>query len=100
MPTSETRRWLAAQGREDEFVAAGGRSRRDLRRASSRSTWLTLQPLVALPPSPGNVVPVAEVAGTAVVQVCVGSSVNSSYEDLAIVAAVLREPHACAPGVG
>ena len=49
-----------------------------------------LEPLVAVPPSPGDVVPVAEVAGTAVVQVCVGSSVNSSYEDLATVAAALR----------
>ena len=46
---------------------------------------------VALPSSPGNVVPVAEAAGTPVVQVCVGSSVNSSYEDLATVAAMLRD---------
>jgi aconitate hydratase len=36
-------------------------------------------------------VPVREVAGTRTVQVCVGSSVNSSYEDLAAVGAVLRE---------
>ena len=49
----------------------------------------TLEPLIALPSSPGNVVPVREVEGTPVVQVCVGSSVNSSYEDLATVAAVL-----------
>ena len=35
--------------------------------------------------------PVREVAGTQTVQVCVGSSVNSSYEDLATAAAVLRE---------
>ena len=49
-----------------------------------------LEPLIALPSSPGNVVPVREAAGTATRQVCVGSSVNSSFEDLAIVAAVLR----------
>jgi len=48
-----------------------------------------VEPLIAKPHSPANVVPVREVAGTAVSQVCVGSSVNSSYEDLAIVAAVL-----------
>ena len=42
-----------------------------------------LEPLIALPSSPGNVVPVREAAGTATRQVCVGSSVNSSYEDLA-----------------
>src|SRR5204863_10127598 len=49
-----------------------------------------LEPLIALPSSPGNVVPVREVAGTATRQVCVGSSVNSSFEDLAVVAAVMR----------
>jgi len=35
-------------------------------------------------------VPVREAVGTATKQVCVGSSVNSSFEDLATVAAVLR----------
>ncbi len=49
-----------------------------------------LEPLIAKPTSPGNVVPVREVAGLKVAQVCVGSSVNSGYEDLAIVAAILR----------
>ena len=39
---------------------------------------------------PGDVVPVTELAGTELVQVCVGSSVNSSCEDLATVAAALR----------
>ncbi len=43
-----------------------------------------LEPLIAKPRNPDNVVPVREVAGTKVAQVCVGSSVNSSYEDLAI----------------
>ncbi|MGH2522442.1 MAG: aconitate hydratase [Anaerolineales bacterium] len=49
-----------------------------------------LEPFIAKPSSPGNVVPVREVAGTPVAQVCIGSSVNSGYADLAIVAAVLR----------
>jgi aconitate hydratase len=49
-----------------------------------------LEPLIARPSSPGNVAPVREVAGIETVQVCVGSSVNSSYEDLAVVAAVLK----------
>jgi aconitate hydratase len=48
-----------------------------------------LEPLIARPSSPGNVVPVREVVGTPVGQVCVGSSVNSGYEDLALVGAVL-----------
>src|SRR5205085_4433035 len=49
-----------------------------------------LEPLIALPSSPGNIVPVREAAGTPTRQVCVGSSVNSSFEDVAVVAAVLR----------
>jgi aconitate hydratase len=51
-----------------------------------------------MPSSPGHVVPVADVAGLPAGQVCVGSSVNSSYEDLAVVAGVLRE-HGADPGV-
>jgi aconitate hydratase len=85
----ETRRWLAAQGREEDFrpLAADPGASYD---AVERLDLSRLEPLVAVPPSPGDVVPVTELAGTAVVQVCVGSSVNSSYEDLATVAAALR----------
>jgi aconitate hydratase len=85
----ETRAWLAAQGREPDFrpLAADPGADYDDHVSIDLSE---LEPLVALPQSPGNVVPVAEVAGTEVVQVCVGSSVNSAYEDLAAVAAVLR----------
>lgn len=93
----ETRRWLAAQDREDEFVPLAADSDASYAEVE-RIDLAALEPLVALPPSPGNVVPVREVAGTAVVQVCVGSSVNSSYEDLAGVAATLRG-RSVAPGV-
>ena len=81
-PSDErTRRWLAAQGREDDFVelAADPGARYDELETIDLGE---LEPLIALPSSPGNVVPVREVAGTATKQVCVGSSVNSSYEDL------------------
>jgi aconitate hydratase len=93
----ETRRWLATQDREAEFtpLAADPDASYD---EVDRIDLAALEPLVALPSSPGNVVPVAEAAGTAVVQVCVGSSVNSSYEDLATVAATLRDA-VVAPGV-
>src|SRR5919108_1415924 len=47
-------------------------------------------PLVALPGSPDNVVPVEEVAGTAIEQVTVGSCTNGSWHDMASVANVLR----------
>jgi aconitate hydratase len=85
----ETRAWLAAQGREHDFRPLAADP------AADYDEHVTidlpgLEPLIALPQSPGNVVPVADVAGTEVVQVCVGSSVNSAYEDLATVAAVLR----------
>ena len=93
----ETRAWLAAQGREQDFrpLAADPGATYD---EHLRLDLSTLEPLIALPQSPGNVVPVEEVAGTEVVQVCVGSSVNSAYEDLATVAAVLRE-RTVSPGV-
>lgn len=55
-----------------------------------------LEPLIAKPSSPGNVVSVREVAGTPVAQVCFGSSVNSGHADLALPAAVLRT-HGMAP---
>ncbi len=50
----------------------------------------TVEPLAAIPHSPDAVKPLREIAGTQVNQVCVGSCTNSSYRDLAIVAAILR----------
>ena len=49
-----------------------------------------LVPLIAQPHNPDLVVPVSEVAGTKLHQVCVGSCTNSSFHDLAICANVLR----------
>jgi aconitate hydratase len=84
-----TRAWLAEQGREDEFVAleTGGTGDFD---EEEHIDLAALAPLVAKPSSPGNVVPVEELVGTELTQVCIGSSVNSSYEDLAVCGAVLR----------
>ncbi len=58
----------------------------------------TIVPLIALPSSPGNVVPVREVAGRPVEQVVIGSSANPGMRDFAIVAAIVkgRQSH---PGV-
>lgn len=50
-----------------------------------------IEPLIAQPPSPDNVVPVREISGTECWQVCIGSSVNSWYEDLAIPAEILAK---------
>jgi predicted aconitate hydratase len=49
-----------------------------------------LEPLVALPGSPDRVVPVAEVEGTSIDQVVVGSCTNSSWEDMWAVGHAIR----------
>ncbi|MHB9099325.1 MAG: aconitate hydratase, partial [Syntrophales bacterium] len=49
-----------------------------------------LEPLVAKPHSPDNVAKVRELEGMPVNQVCIGSCTNSSYEDLMLVATVLK----------
>ena len=85
-----TREWLEAQQRLDDFVelkADEGAEYDEYEHIALDE----LEPLIAQPHSPGNVVPVSEVAGTKAAQVCVGSSVNSGYEDLAVVAAVLKD---------
>ncbi len=50
-----------------------------------------LEPLIACPSSPDNVVPVREVAGRPVNQVLVGSCSNSSLRDLLLVAKVVEQ---------
>jgi aconitate hydratase len=50
----------------------------------------TLEPLIACPSSPDNVVKVSEVAGKKVSQVLVGSCSNSSLRDLLVVAKTLE----------
>jgi len=49
----------------------------------------TLEPLIARPSSPGNVVAVREAAGEEVFQVVVGSSANPGLRDFAIVAEIV-----------
>jgi len=83
------RDFLARQGREDvwqELVADPdpGWDREeeiDLSR---------LEPLIAMPSSPGNVRPVREVAGQEIVQAYVGSSANPGYRDFAIAAEIVK----------
>jgi aconitate hydratase len=49
-----------------------------------------LEPLIAKPSSPGNVVPVREVAGEPISQVVVGSSANPGYRDFWIVGQITK----------
>ncbi len=52
-----------------------------------------VEPLIACPTSPDNVKKVSEVEGIDVAQVIVGSSVNSSFRDLMIVAKAMEGKH-------
>ena len=90
-PSDEnTRAYLEAQGRGEAWtpLAADEGASYDEYDAIDLST---LEPLIACPSSPGNVVPVREVAGIKVHQVIVGSSVNSSFRDLMVVAEMVPE---------
>jgi aconitate hydratase len=89
-PDQNTRDWLERQGRGDDFVEVGpedGAEYDDRIEIDLNE----LGPLVAKPHNPDNVVPVEEVAGTPIAQVCIGSSVNSGYNDLALPGAVLAD---------
>lgn len=86
----QTRAWLTSQQRATEWLplaADPGVSYDEVEVIDLTS----LEPLIARPSSPDKVVPVQEVAGIPVGQVCVGSSVNSGYEDLALVGAALHK---------
>ena len=85
----QTRVWLEEQGREKDYIELPTGVQGDFDE-EEEIDLAALVPLVAKPSSPGNVVPVEEVVGTKLTQVCIGSSVNSSYEDLALVGSVLR----------
>ena len=90
-PSDErTREWLRMQQREEDFVELSAAEGADYDEREHIELD-KLEPLIAQPHSPGNVVPVGEVAGTKAAQVCIGSSVNSGFEDLAVAAAVLRD---------
>jgi aconitate hydratase len=88
------RTFLRAEGREADFteIVADPDPAYDL---IDEIDLAAVEPLIAQPSSPDNVVPVREVAGTPVSQVVVGSSANPGLRDYAIVAAMLagRQTH-------
>jgi aconitate hydratase len=89
-PDRSTLDWLRRQQREEDFteLAPEPGSAYDDR---VEIDLAELGPLVAKPQNPDNVVPVEEVTGTPVEQVCIGSSVNSAYVDLALPGAILAD---------
>jgi aconitate hydratase len=87
----QVRRFLRAQQREEDFVELlADDSDYDLRDTIDLSA---LEPLIALPSSPGKVVPVREVAGRDIYQAYVGSSANPGYRDFAIAAEMVKGRH-------
>lgn len=89
-PSDErTRFFLSAVGRESDWagLAADG----DAAYAEIVEVDLSeIEPMIARPHSPDNVVTVKSLSGTGVAQVCIGSCTNSSYQALKSVASVLR----------
>ena len=89
-PSDEvTRKFLAAQCRESDFVPVAPDPDAEYDRVIEIDLS-ALEPLIACPHSPDQVVPVSSLKGTRVDQVCVGSCTNSSLLDLLKVAALLK----------
>jgi aconitate hydratase len=89
-PSDErTKFYLAAVGREAEWRELSA----DEDASYSETIEIDLgsiEPMIARPHSPDNVVTVKSLAGTKVNQVCIGSCTNSSYQAMKSVASILR----------
>jgi aconitate hydratase len=85
----EVKRFLTTQGREQDWVEilADEGCTYDLYEEIDLSK---LEPLVAKPTSPGNVVPVREIAGQPIYQAYVGSSANPGFRDFAMAAEIVK----------
>ena len=90
----EIRRYLEREQRGEDFseLLADDGATYDMTESIDLST---LEPLIARPTSPGNVVPVREVAGKPISQVVVGSSANPGLRDMAVTAMIVdgRQAH-------
>jgi len=85
----EIRKFLSSQKREEDFkelIADEGAVYDE----NYEIDLSTLEPLIALPSSPGNVVPVKEVAGKEIYQAMVGSSANPGFRDFAVAAEIVN----------
>ena len=89
-PSDEiTREFLKAEGREQDFVALESDADAQYDRIIDINLS-ELEPLIAKPHMPDNVVTVSSLKGTKVDQVCIGSCTNSSLLDMLKVAAMLK----------
>ena len=84
----EIRRYLEGQGRGDAFrELVVDEPTFDV---TDRIDMAELVPLIAKPTSPGNVVPVTEVAGEPISQAYIGSSANPGFRDFAVAARIVQ----------
>ena len=89
-PSDETTRaFLAAEGREADYVPLASDPDAVYDRVIDIDLS-SLEPLIAKPHMPDNVVKVSSLKGTKVDQVCIGSCTNSSLQDMLKVAALLK----------
>jgi len=86
----EIKRFLKSQGREEDWIelVADEGCEYDLHEEIRLND---LVPLIAQPTSPGNVVPVSEVAGKPIGQVVIGSSANPGVRDFWIAGAIVKD---------
>lgn len=86
---NEIKRFLKEQGRGDDWIelVADKGATYDLEEEINLSEVV---PLIAKPSSPGNVVPVTDVAGTPIYQSYLGSSANPGFRDFAIAAQIVK----------
>jgi len=94
-PSDEiTRAFLRAEGREDAWRELSSDPDAVYDRVIDIDLS-ALEPLIACPHSPDNVVKVSSLEGTKVDQVCIGSCTNSSLLDMLKVAALLKGRTIC-----
>lgn len=88
----EVKRFLKSQNREEDWVElkADKGATYDIDEEINLSK---LEPMIAKPSSPGNVVPVTELEGTPIYQSYIGSSANPGFRDLAIAAEIVKGKH-------
>jgi aconitate hydratase len=89
-PSDEnTLAFLKAQGRQKDWIEL--KADDDAHYAAVIDLDLSgIEPMIAQPHSPDNVVPIREIAGRKVDQICIGSCTNSSYQAMKAVASILR----------
>ncbi|HAK89844.1 MAG TPA: aconitate hydratase [Nitrospiraceae bacterium] len=89
-PSDEkTLSFLKAEGREKDWVEL--KADNDAEYSEIIALDLSgIEPMIAQPHSPDNVVPIREIAGKKVNQVCIGSCTNSSYQAMKTVASILK----------